>query len=67
MKTKTKGIVSLKIKSKVLKRLDKGKLLQNTAVAIHKGKRHINTGENHKIQNSGSQTIAWRPCENTDC
>lgn len=27
MKTKTKGIVSLKIKSKVLKRLDKGKLL----------------------------------------
>lgn len=49
MKTKIKGIISLKIKSKVLKRLDKGKLLKTTAVAIHKGKRHIDTGENHKI------------------
>lgn len=28
MKTKIKGIISLKIKSKVLKRLDKGKLLK---------------------------------------
>lgn len=67
MKTKMKGIISLKIKSKVLKRLNKGKLLQNTAVAIHKGKRYRDTGENHKIQNSGFQTIAWRPCENIDC
>lgn len=49
MKPKMKGIISLKIKSKVFKRLNKGKLLQNTAVAIHKGKRHIDTGGNHKI------------------
>lgn len=47
-----------------MKKLDKGKLLKDIAVALGKGKRNRETGKNHKIQNTSSQTLAWRPCEN---
>ena len=64
VKAKTKAKVSLKISPKALKDLIKANHYVTLVLKQTKIREIQKTDENHKIQNNGSQTLAWRPHKN---